>query len=477
MTVLPNEPPAFLRLGTLSDDEERTRNRLISQLSKARYANFRQEAFYEGFRKPRDLGISIPPHLRDVEAVASGPEIVVDVLDERMDWRGWRSPGVDLGLEAVYRENHLEIEIGQTTLDALICGIGFLSGGTGDAGEPDVLVKAESPNRMTATWDGRLRRATEALREDVGNDGRLTGWTLYELNQTIRASREGGRVVVVDRDEHDLDRVPVAVLLNRPRSSRMTGRSEITRAIRSTTESTMRTLLGMEIAREFYGAPQRWMMGADESMFVDESGNLKSQWEAMIGRMLLAPRDENDELPVVGQFSQSSPQPFTEIVKTYFQLISASSGIPVTHFGFATDNPASSDAIDRADKRINTRTKRRIGQFDLGLLELANIVTLWRTAELPPAGSVRSLWVDPAKLSPNAAADRASKMIAAGSLDPSWDFTLEQFGLDDDEIERVRQERLRVAGRTAMGRLAAAAEAARADAQVTGLADGSASVV
>lgn len=463
-----SEAPAFLQLGSLSDDEERLRGRLLGQLSQARKANFRQEAYYEGARRVRDLGIAIPPHLRDVETVAAGPQIVVDVMDERMDWRGWYSTD-DLGLEEVFDENHLAIEVGQATLDSLICGLAYLTNGTGDEGEPEVLVKAESPSRMTATWDPRLRRAVDGLVEIYDGRGRLTGWKMYEPGLTITAERINGKLVVTERDEHGLERVPISVLINKPRASRPGGRSEITRHIRSITDSAMRTLLGMEVAREFYGAPQRYLMGADESMFVDENGEKVGQWAALIGRMLMAPRGEDGDLPSAGEFSASSPMPFTELLKTYMQEISASSGIPATHFGFATDNPASADAIQRADVRIDKRAVRRQRQYDLGLVTLGENCLLWRDGELPAPGSVKSRWTPVSLVAPGAAADRATKMISAGVLDPGWDFTLEQFGLTDDEIERVKQERLRNAGRSSMTSLAAAAEVARRDQQVADL--------
>ncbi len=467
-----SEAPAFLQLQNLPDEEETLRQRLIAQLHRARRANQRQEAFYEGSRRARDLGISIPPNLRDVEAVAAWPEIVVDVISERLRWRGWRSDVEDdLGLADIYDENRLRVESGQGFLDALICGLSYLTVGTGDEGEPDVLVMPGSPNRMTATWNPRLRRASNGMAEIYDDRGRLTGWKLYVPGVTVTTERRRGRVVVVDRDEHGRDRVPIAVLRNRPRSDRPDGRSEITRAVRSLTESGMRTLLGMEITREFYGAPQRYLMGADEDLFVDEDGNRKSQWEAIIGRMLVAPRDENSgETPVPGEFKSASPQPFSEILRTLTQMVSSASGVPAHHLGFTTDNPASEGAIARADARLDKRAEDRQQQFDLGLLELAELCVLWRDGELPPEDAkIRSLWTPVGTVAPGAAADRAVKMISAGSLDPAWDFTLEQFGLDDDEIRRVRQERLRSTGQSALVALSAAAEAARADQQVVEL--------
>ncbi|MBQ1164406.1 hypothetical protein KBZ21_41180, partial [Streptomyces sp. A73] len=42
----------------------------------------------------------------------------------------------------------------------------------------------------------------------------------------------------------------------------------------------------------FYGAPQRYILGASESAFQDAEGNTKSAWETYIGRVLALERDE-----------------------------------------------------------------------------------------------------------------------------------------------------------------------------------------
>lgn len=461
MTVTPVSAPAFLRLSQLSEGNEQVRRRLVAQLDYFKAVNVRQESYYEGSRAVRDLGIAIPPSLRDVPAVAAWPEIVVDVIDERMTWRGWYTRGADFGLAETFDANHLGVELGQATLDSLICGISFLTVGTGEVGEPEVLVKAESPSRMTATWSPRLRRISEALVELFDDEGHLSGWRLYLPGVTITTEVRNNALVVADMDEHGLPRVPVAAMMNRPRGNRPMGRSEITRAVRSFTDSGMRTLLGMEVSREFYAAPQRYLMGADESMFVDSEGNPKSQWAAIIGHMLMAPRDENDELPVPGQFQAASPQPFSDLLRTYSQMISAATGIPAHHLGFTTDNPASEGAIRRADARLDKRAENRIKQFDVGLIEAGELVVLWRDGELPPAGAVKSLWEDVTTPTPGAAADRAAKMLDAGVITADMDFTLEQYGLSDDEIARVRQERRRSGGSAALRAITDAAAAGR----------------
>ncbi|MGL5910677.1 MAG: phage portal protein [Phycicoccus sp.] len=433
--------PLLIRSG-VDDDTDQTITRLTSQLGTHRAWCQRQTAYYQGSTRVRDLGIAIPPHLVEVEAVAAWPEIVVDVLHERMDWISWYTPDADLGLDVVAAGNDLPIEFGQALLDALITGVGFLVVGTGDqdAGEPDVLVTVESPERITGTWSRRQRRLVEAWAETYDADGNPDGGVLYLPDETITVRRDAAsRTRVVDRDQHGRGRVPVSVIGNRATSQRI-GRSEITRAVRSLTESGMRTLLGMEITREFYGAPQRYLMGADEQMFVDVDGNRKTMWEVVLGKLLVAPRDEEGDVPTPGVFPSASPQPFTELLKTYAQMISAASGVPATHLGFATDNPTSADAIREANSRLDKRAVRRRSEADRGLVDVARTVLLWRDGKLPEPGAVRCRWSDPSTPTPAAASDRAQKLIASGTFTPRGRVTLDELGLDDTKQQQLADD-------------------------------------
>lgn len=473
MTVTTFRAPGLLRLSGLSADEQELYEQLSSQLTRYTTINNRQIAYYEGSTAVRDLGIAIPPHLRDLEAVAAWPQIVVDVRRGRLSWDGWITSS-DLGLDDLYRANHLKLESGMGILDALICGVSFIAVGRGVVadGEPDVVITAESPNHMTMLWDPRRRRARAALRlvsERPG--GPMVAASLYLPNQTIRMEMGQQGPKVIDRDVHNLGRVPVARMANKPTTTRPEGRSEISRAIRSYTDSTVRTLLGMEVAREFYAAPQRWMMGADESMFVDGDGNRIDAWKATIGRLLLAPRDDQENLPQVGTFTASSPLPFVDQIRGYAQLVSAASGMPAAYLGFVSDNPASADAIRSAESRLDKESVTSQDEFSIGLVEAGEIALHLRNGAPPKPGSVQTLWKDPATATPAAAADFTQKMIAAGVLDPAWDVTLEGLGYSSTTISRIQVERRRSRG-SALGQgLAAAALAARANPAVAALAD------
>ncbi len=288
----------------LSDDDRAAMGRLRGQLAKRRRQNKIFYDYYEAANKVRDLGISIPPHLVGVEVAAGLAATGVDVLDERLDWLGWRSSDGDLmGLDEIYRDNRLAIESDDITLDSLIAGISFAEVGSGDDGEPETLVTGRSPRHCTVNWDSRKRRVADGLAQTKDDRGRVEFETYFTPDETIVVSRSGSKFTVEDRIQHGMGVPALVRFANRRRGSRNYGRSEITRPVRYYTDAAVRTILGMEVNREFYNAPQRYILGADEESFVDPDGNNISMWEAIQGRMLAIGRDDSDELPTVGQFA------------------------------------------------------------------------------------------------------------------------------------------------------------------------------
>src|SRR5690606_2497771 len=152
--------PVSLSLPNLqvTDDEARLVQEMLNRLEAFEVTNSLKEKYYEGEQRVRSLGIAIPPHLADVNAVVGWAGTTVDVLDERLEWQGWRSfTGNDFGLSEIYTENALDVDAGLGHLDALVYGTAFVVVGTGFTGEPSPLITVESPRNMTGIYDTRTR--------------------------------------------------------------------------------------------------------------------------------------------------------------------------------------------------------------------------------------------------------------------------------------------------------------------------------
>lgn len=439
-------PPVDLAPSRLTPDERATVQRLVEQLQNAQRHNNLMERYYEGKNFVRDLGIAIPPHLRDLEAVVGWPGVAVDSVEERLDHDGWTVTGSDQlesEVEEIVEANQLDDELGAGRLDALIYGIAYITAGTGAAGEPSPLVTIESPRWMTGLWNRRRRAIDAAMSVTWGSEypGQVTDVTLYLMGETVRLQANGiGQWRVVDRDAHGLPFVPVWPLINRRRRGDEGGRSEITRAIRSVTDNAVRTVLGMEIHREFHVAPQRWIMGASESAFVGPDGKPKTAWETYLGRVLALEANERGETPEVGQFPSSSPSGYIEQLRALAQMAASESGVPVKSFGLVHEsNPASADAALVDESRLNKRVERR--QRTFGRTEAAAMRgALWIHHGTDPGVTPTPVYRPAATPTLAASADATQKLVSAGILPPHSDVTLRRIGLTEAERAQVRDD-------------------------------------
>lgn len=449
--------PALLRLPLASDDERTLIDSLQSRLAFVNGPNTTAEQYYDGSHVAQQFGISIPPRMQGLHTVAGWPGTVVDVLEERLDWLGWTSDGDTFGLDEVYAENGLDVDSGLAHLDSLIFGVSFVTVGTGVFGEPHPLVTPHSPMSMTGRWDRRSRRLSHAL-SGVWENGDLATVTLYLPDETATFARRNGTWVALDRDRHNLGRVLAVAMPNRARGSREIGRSEITKAVRYYTEAAARTLLGLEVNREFYNAPQRVGLNVDDSMFQDASGAPVSPWTSIQGRIWnIPPNDDGMPEPKVMQFDPASPAPYLDQVKGYATLLAAEAGIPPAYLGFQTDNPASADAIRAGEARLVKRAERRQVSFSRAWLEVGRLALLVRDGVIPEEFdmSVSTRWRDAATPTRAAAADEAIKLTSGDRpiLPPDSVVTYDRIGLTPAEQRQVEADKRRAAGRSVLASL------------------------
>ena len=446
---------------SLTMDELAVLDRMFQKLRHHDGKNHLLENYYEGKTRLKDLNISVPPALRLVDSVVGWAGTAVDVLEERLDFEGYIG-GDTLGLNEIFRANELDLESGLGHKDALIYGVGFVFVGKGSNGEADPLITIESPKKATALYDMRSRRLSAALLVDRDDIGEVQYGKLYLPNETITLERENNRWFEIDRDVHNLGRVPVSPLVNNPRSGDPDGRSEITKAVRSYTDSAMRTLLGAEVAREFYSAPQRFVLGAKEELFLDSDGNSLNPWSVIQGRMLGVPYNDDDGvMPQVGQFQANSPTPYFEQIRQYAQLIAAETAIPASYLGFQTDNPSSADAIRQMEARLVKRAERRQRQFGRTWSEVAKLALLVRDGEIPAeAANIRPIWRDASTPTRAAAADETTKLIQVGVLTPDSEIVYNRIGLSDSDKQVIKAEKAASSARSLVANLADAARAA-----------------
>ncbi|MFE2324600.1 phage portal protein [Streptomyces sp. NPDC059385] len=450
-----------LPLLALSEDEKGILNLLRADLGAQRYQLDLLDAYFNGEQVIRDLGISIPPQLKNLHTVIGWPRIGVEALEQRLDLEAFRwADGSDAAdLAEIAEANDIFDEASLAHLDALTYGREYVTVGSGDDEDLPPIISFESPLDMTLHWDARVRIPLYALRECQGSpeyglapDDRLV--TLYLPDQTVYAVQGNGDWEVLDRDIHNLGMVPVLRMANRQRTADRVGKSEITPEVMSITDAACRRLMGIEVAAEFFGAPQRYILGASESAFQDAEGNAKSAWETYIGRVLALERDEDGNVPTVGAFTAHDPSGQTKIIDLYARIMATQLGLPPHMLGYTSDNPASADAIRSSEAMLVKKAERRIRRFSATYRDMMRLALWFRDGE-PPEKSrrIETVWRNPATPTIAAQTDAAVKMVQAGILPPDSDVVLEMAGLSEDQRRRVTVERRRAAGSTAASEL------------------------
>lgn len=447
----------------LSDDELKILTMLRSDLFSQRSKLELFDAYFNGEQLVRDLGISIPPQLNGLHTVIGWPRIGVEALEQRLDLEAFRwADGSDSAeLDEIAEANDLFDESSLAHLDALTYGREYVTVGSSDDPEAPPLITYESPLDMTLDWDARLRLPRFALRESLDRfdfglspDERLI--SLYMPDETIFAVEVNGGWEVIDRDQHRLGVPPVLRMANRQRTADRVGHSEITPEVMSITDAACRRLMGMEVAAEFFGAPQRYILGASESAFQDAEGNAKSAWETYIGRVLALERDEDGAVPEVGQFTAHDPSGQTKIIDLYARIMATQLGLPPHMLGYTSDNPASADAIRSSEGMLVKKAERRIRRFGATHREAMRLA-LWVRDGTPPDKTrrIEAVWRNPATPTLAAQTDAAVKMVQAGLLPADSDVALEMAGLTEDQRRRVASERRRAQGDALLARLTA----------------------
>lgn len=427
----------------MSDDEMAVLQELRQQFYASRPYVDMQTGYYEGTAPFKSLGISIPTSLESVGTVVGWPSTVVDIMAERLAWRGWQSVGDLMGLDEVASSSMLDFEFSQMILESLLYGQGFLEVSAGSDDEPDVVARAVSARTATGLWDARKRRLSSGYSTFDSPDGTVE--ILYTPSATITVVGDE----VVDRDDHEFGRPTLVRQANRIRPSRQDGRSEITRFIRYYTDNAVRSILGMEVSREFYVNPQRWAIGLEPEDFgIDPDAppavRRMQGWSAATGSMMVAPPNEDGESSQIrlGQFQSEGPSAFWETVKALSQMCAAEAGMPAPYFGFVTENPTSADAIRQAESRLIKRAEDKLQLGSWASREIARLALLVRDGDVDEdaLSQVRTQWADVATPTRAAAADAATKLVAANVLPADSQVTRDMVGLSDQQQEILRSE-------------------------------------
>ena len=451
---------------------------LANQLSSKAPRNLLRAAYYDGKNAVQDLGISTPPNFRRIATVLGWSAKAVDILNRRCKLEAFDVPGMnvaDLGWDDLWRKNRLASEAAQAGVSSLIHATAFLVTTVGDvkSGEPPVLITARDALSGTGDWDPRRRALRSFLsvfeRDDAGVPIDIA---LYLDGLTVTAVRGPGGMWTVDRRTHKFG-VPVEPLVYQPRLGRHFGSSRISRAVMSLHDSALRTVIRSEVTAEIYSAPQRVLLGADETAFKNADGTMKSTWQAVLGRIWAIPDDDEAANPRVDikEFAGASQQPHVEQLRAWAQLFAGETSIPIASLGISGEaNPTSEGAYDAGrDDLLSEAEGTTDGwkpAWERTFIRSLQMLHGWSDAAVPAeVQQVAARFRDVRTPSRAAAADAAQKTLTVFPWLADTELGLELYGFDKSFIDRAMAEKRRMGASATLRRVAQQAEAAQQNQQ------------
>lgn len=444
----------------LNEQDMRVFRKLLGRLLAKQSRNKLRQEYYDQKVSFKDLGISVPPQLRSMESVLGWPAKTVDVLADRIQFERFVAPGQEedpFGLNEIAVENDFSNGFSQAVTSSLTHSCSFITVTHGDAtvGEPDILWIPKSAHAATGLWDNRRRALSAGLSVLSNSNGSPEDMVLYLPEKTVYIRVGSNKKLYYDAVPNATGRVLMEPVIADADLRRPFGRSRISRAVMSLTDSAIRTIVRSEIGAEFFSAPQRYVTGADPDIF--ESAT--ERWSAVISRVLTIGRDEEGNLPQMGQFSQMSMQPHTDQLRQWAALLAAESQIPLDELGFPSDNPSSDSAIQSQRDPLRLAADRCIRGFQSSIHRLAVTSVMLRDGGQEPEGLRQvSGWFAPTlHVSDSAAADAVLKQVTVMPWLAESPVILEKLGYSQGAIERLLADKRKAQGAQSLLALAQAA--------------------
>jgi hypothetical protein len=429
----------------LTEGELKDFTRMLSTIRTKAKRNKLRTDYVESKKRLDKVGFSVPPHMVDFQTPIGWAQKAIKVPASRIRPDGFTLPreSVLLGdLSEIVEDNYLAAVERMAIESSLEHSVAFVFATPGDAelGEPEVVVAARTALEATAEVDHRTNRVLRAL--EIVSKRRML---IYLPGLTLRVEMEAGKWYVTKEYRGVAGMVTCTPYVWGRSLQRPFGHSRVTRPLMGFIDNGVRTMLRQEVTAEFFSAPQRALLGADEAHFTGPDGKRISPLEALMGGIWALPDvwdEEEGKLvrPDLKQLQQATMQPHSEQLRTIGLMVSSETGIPVAYLGIIHDNPSSADAILAMESDMVAMIEAELPSFGMARVDLARNVLAVKHGEWTPAmqAGLRGLQAhfrNPGTPTRAAQADSALKYTQAfPNGDP--EVAMEEYGLTKAQIER-----------------------------------------
>ena len=435
---------------------------LFATWENVRARNDMLASYYHMHNEIHPLGISAPSRLEQrLRPVCGWAAKAVKARTTRQVFEGYVSGGggTDATLDRLFRENRMASMQARVDVSKFVYGLSAYTVMPGNIGQPDVVVRSYSARQFAALWDKDANRiACGVVLSNVDADGNATQYTVHLPDAVLDLVRNGNEWSS-HVAPHSMGRPLMEVVVNDPDDDRPLGHSILTPEVIDIIDTSLRDLARMEIASEFYAFPQRYILGASEDLFTqgvdeDESDEettaattAANKLKTYLGTYLAITKDEDGDVPTVGQFSPSDPESFSAAYETAAQRFSGATNVPLAQLGVLSNNYTSSDALSatndplilevEAGNRADAEALEVVGRMMLAEYENTDIAGLGDRADIQAA------FRDPSMPTLASRADAWAKLASVDADIVGTRVFYEGIGLSQATIDRLEAEKRR----------------------------------
>lgn len=450
--------------------------------------------YYDMKNEMKSLGISIPPMLEMVNCVTGWCAKAIKAHSVRSVFDGFVFDGAeDQDLKRLVRENRLRSLYRQACASALTYGVSAMTVMRGGPGQPEAMVRVFSANQFCCLWDKDARRIRcGVVLADADRSGNASRYVCHFPDAVLTLVRiglgSGPYEWDCETEPNPMGRPLMEVFTYDPDPDRPLGHSMLTPEILGIVDKAMRDVLRMEVGAEFFTFPQRYILGAKDDLFSvkdgdggegddedeDEGGPAAppspiAKFNAYVGSFLAITKDEDGDVPTVGQFAAPTADNFTRVFENDAQRFSGATNVPLAQLGVLSNTYTSSDALGAANDPLILEVEQ-INEHNAEALETVAQMMMAVKDGVPISGltdeqrAVQAYFKDPSMPTIAARADAWTKLAAADESMLGTRVYYEGVGLSQPTIDRLEREKQQSGAIAALNAMAEtmAAQAAKA---------------
>ena len=443
---------------------------LFETWNKVRSRNRMLTNYYNMHNTLKELGISIPEGMLSINCAIGWASKAVKAVSMRSVFDGFVFEGEEEpALAEIVRKNHFKSLYRAACKSSLIHGLSAFTV-MRKPNSQGVKVRAYSAHQFSVLHD----KDNDCVKcgivcADVDNNGNAIKYVAHFSDAVLTITRAPNTTnweCIVE--PNPLGRPMLEVLVFDRDLDRPFGHSLLTPEILGTIDKGMRDILRMEVGAEFFTYPQRYVLGAADSLFcevpegceededgnyIDSDGNIimpvpssAKKMRAYLGALLAIGRDANGDVPQVGQFAPGSADNFTRVYENDAQRLSGATDVPLNQLGVLSNNYQSSDALGAANNPLILAVETMNAENAETLEDLARMMVAVHSGtsfdNLPEAmNGVQAYFKDPSLPTISANADAWTKI---GAVDkdivgtPIW---YESLGQSQAKIQRIEAQK------------------------------------